>query len=330
MENQIKFLKNIYNPISSEKLLKIIENSEYLKHGLNHICDLFNILFEASERKLYLREIYWKVFKTIVDRFHINFIPAKNVNNTFEPLLDVSDEFPKIFIQYIPKANLLMNYLKKGCLKIYQNETEEIIFRDDLKAFLERSQSILKKEALTKAIEYNAENILENLLKNDVDFSRIDIITALQVGNMKVLRKLSEIQDCSRFAGFGFEEYACQSHSIEVLKWFQENVAEIYVDELYYSQFLEPFIMMPFTFNPLAVALNTCSIEVFKEMIEKMNKKDIETLAKIMFSRYEFDDGLLISRWSNCHLSAFMNDYIKKYLEKHFKEVVETVVKNVA
>lgn len=326
MENHIEFLRNVYNPKSSETLLKIIEESEYLRHGLYHICDLFNILFEAFEIRLYLANIYMEVFKVIVDRFHIKFIQAKNVNKIFEPLLDISDNCQQIFIQYTTNANVLIDYLEKGCLNLCKNETEEIIFRDDLEAFLKRSQSIIIEEALTTAIEYNAEKILEHLLKTIKNFSRIDIITALKVGNMKFLRKLSETLDCSKFEDFSFEGYACCSHSIEVIEWFNKNIDYIPSYEFYHSQYLEPFVKTEYTFHPLSVALNTCSTEVFKEMIEKMSKKDIEILTKIMFSRYEFDDGLVISRWSHCYLSAYMNEYIRKYLEKHFKGLLTNVI----
>ena len=324
METYIEFIRNIYNTTSSKTLQKIIENSEYTKHGLYHICDLFNILFEASERRRYLAEIYWKVFKTIVDRFHIEFIQGFGMNNAFELLLDISDGIPKTFIQYPLKAMFLMNYLKTGRFKIWNNKFEKVIFRDDLEGFLKYAENNTTERHLMKAIEYNAEKILDYLVKNtQLQISIGCLSVALRNGNMRLIKLLSARFERSKLLNFDLGDFACESNSIEVVKWFQKNVRDIYLDELYYSQYLEPFVKMSLTFNPLAVALNTCSTEVFKEMIGKMTEDDIEILAKIMFSRYEDDDGVIISRWSYCYLSAFMNEYIRKYLEKNFKEVVE-------
>ena len=324
MENYIEFIRNIYNATSSENLQKIIEDSEYMKSGLYHVCDLFNILFEASERRQYLAEIYWKVFKTIADRFHIEFIQGFDLNNAFEPLLDISDGTTRTFIQYSIRAKLLMNYLKTGRFKIWNNRFEEIVFRDDLEEFLKYVKNDATELHLTKVIEYNAEKILDYLVKNTQLWDSINCLSvALRNGNMKLIRLSSKRFERSALMNFDLGDCACESHSIEVVKWFQENVGDINVDELYHLGYLEPFIKTPLTFDPLAVALNTCSTEVFKKMIEKMSKEDIEILAKIMFSRYESDDGLIISRWSNCCLSAYMNEYIRKYLEKHFKEVVD-------
>ena len=324
MENYIEFIRNIYNVTSSETLQKIIEDSEYIKYGLYHVCDLFNILFEASERRQYLAEIYWKVFKTIVDRFRIEFIQGFDMNNTFEPLLDLSDGTPKAFIQYSIKAKLLMKYLKTGHFKIWNNKFEEIVFRDDLEGFLKYAANNPTELHLIKAIEYNAEKILDYLVKNTQLCSSINCLSvSLRNGNMRLIKISSERFERSALMNFDLEDCACESRSIEVVKLFQENVSDINIDELYHLGYLEPFVKMPLTFDPLAIALNTCSTEVFKEMIEEMSKEDIEILAKIMFSRYESDDGLIISRWSNCYLSAYMNEYIRKYLEKHFKEVVE-------